>query len=161
MDGRVLKFEDLRVGDRWTSPGREISFGEIREFADLTGDRNPIHLDESYASSSPFGGRIAHGVYGLSLLVGLSSQSPNVETTALLDISDWKFQRPIYVGDCIHAVTEVIDLQDRGRRHGRVKWYRQLINQDGLVVQEGVLTTLVVRKNVVKRKTRSADLEAI
>ncbi len=76
MAAEPLAFEDLRVGDEWQSSSHEMSSSEIREFADLTGDFNRIHLDEEFAATTPFGKPIAHGLLGLSLMAGLSTVSP-------------------------------------------------------------------------------------
>ncbi|MDZ4849164.1 MAG: MaoC/PaaZ C-terminal domain-containing protein [Pirellulaceae bacterium] len=154
MSDELLSFEDLQVGDNWTSSSREITSGEIRDFADLTGDFTRIHLDREYAAETPFGAPIAHGLLGLSVLAGLSSVAPTVRTTALVDIRNWQFRKPIYVGDQIHAVTEVTELRDRGRRHGEVHWYRKLINQRGEIVQDGMLTTLVERNVLLSSKNK-------
>ena len=150
-----LAFEDLKVGDRWVSDRRIISLGEIKEFADLTGDYTPVHVDEEYALETPFRGIIAHGLLGLSLLAGLSTESPKVETVALVDISGWRFRSPIYVGDEIHVVTEVASIADHGRRYGQVQWYRKLVNQRGEVVQDGMLTTIVKRRVTLSAKNRT------
>ena len=149
-----LLFEDLALGDRWQSASRQMTQGEIKEFADLTGDFTPIHVDEEYATGTPFRGIIAHGLLGLSILAGLSSDAPSVDTVALLDISGWRFRSPIYVGDEIHVHTEVAELSDHGRRFGLVKWYRKLINQNGEVVQDGMLSTLVNRRFILVNKKR-------
>jgi len=79
-------------------------------------------------------------------LAGLSSQAPSVQTSAFVSIRSWSFTKPVYSGDRVHVVTEVLDLKPHGRRHGEVHWYRQLINQDGQKVQEGILVTLVSRR---------------
>jgi acyl dehydratase len=80
-----------------------------------------------------------------------------MKTTAFTRIEHWQFQKPIYIGDTIHVRTEVIGLQEHGRRHGEVTWKRQLINQRGEVTQEGVFVTLVARAAIsVKYPERNA-----
>lgn len=160
MANKLLAFEDLRIGDNWTSHSREMTSGEIREFADLTGDFNRLHIDEAYAAETPFGEPIAHGLLGLSVLAGLSSVAPNVRTTALLDISAWRFRKPIFVGDEIHVQTEVAELRDRGRKHGEVQWYRKLVNQRGEIVQDGMITTLVERNVPIVSKSKKVRVDA-
>ncbi len=161
MEDKLLTFEDLRVGDSWTSSSREMTSGEIRNFADLTGDFNRLHLDEQFAADTPFGEPIAHGLLGLSVLAGLSSVAPNVRTAALLDIRSWSFRKPIFVGDHIHAITEVSELRERSRRHGEVHWYRKLINQRGEIVQDGILVTLVEREvPIPSKKTKTIRIDA-
>jgi len=154
-DGVNLAFEDLKVGDRWVSDRRIISLGEIKEFADLTGDFTPVHVDEEYASETPFRGIIAHGLLGLSLLAGLSTEAPKVDTVAMIDINGWRFRSPIYVGDEVHVVTEVASVADHGRKHGQVQWYRKLVNQRGEIVQDGMLTTIVKRRITLAATNRT------
>jgi 3-hydroxybutyryl-CoA dehydratase len=147
MDNSVpLGFEDLQLGDRWISKTRVINDEDIQHFADLTGDRDPLHTDPVFAASGPFGRPIAHGLLGLSFLAGLSSQAPRVLTSAFVSIKSWSFSKPVYVGDRVHVVTEILDLKPHGRRHGEVHWHRRLMNHDGITVQEGIFITLVTRK---------------
>lgn len=141
-----LGFEDLHLGDRWVSGDRVIHEEDIQQFADLTGDQDPLHTDPVFAANGPFGKPIAHGLLGISFLAGLSSKAPSVQTSAFVGIRSWSFTKPVYVGDRVHVITEIIDLKPHGRRHGEVHWYRQLINQDGQKVQEGILVTLVSRR---------------
>ena len=141
-----LAFEQLIIGDKWTSADRTVVTADLQSFADLTGDHDPLHTDAEYAANGPFGKPVAHGLLGLSILAGLSSSAPAVLTAALVDIRGWSFIKPIFVGDVVRAVTEIIDLKPKGRRHGEVHWYRQLINQKGEKVQDGILVTLVSRR---------------
>jgi hypothetical protein len=80
---------------------------------------------------------------GLSWMAGLSIHNPWMRTVAFVSITDWKFLKPIFIGDTVHVVTEVTGKQQRGRKRGQVTWKRQLVNQRGEVTQEGVLDTLV------------------
>lgn len=141
-----LSFEQLNVGDKWTSVDRTVVAADLQSFADLTGDHDPLHTDPQFAANGPFGKPVAHGLLGLSILAGLSSNAPAVLTAALVDIRSWSFSKPIFVGDVVRAVTEIIDLKPRGRRHGEVHWYRQLLNQKSEKVQDGILVTLVTRR---------------
>lgn len=140
-----LVFEELGVGDTWTSPARTITETDIVNFACLTGDFNPLHVDREHARVTPYKGRIAHGLLGLSYMAGLGSFSPCVDTAAFVQILNWRFERPIYIGDTIHVVTEVVEKRQNGRRRGHVIWRRRIVNQHNEVVQEGELETLVMR----------------
>jgi acyl dehydratase len=64
-------------------------------------------------------------------------------TAAFLGMRQWQFARPIYFGDTVHVLTEVIQKHAHNRRRGEVVWRRQLINQHGQVVQTGEFQTLV------------------
>jgi 3-hydroxybutyryl-CoA dehydratase len=149
LSDQPLFLEDIRVGDRWSSEFREITSDDVEEFAVLTGDHDPLHRSDG--DHSPFGEPVAHGLLGLSVLAGLSSRSPNVATLALVGISEWQFESPIFFGDRVRVVTEIQEIQQHGRRAGRVTWLRQLLNQDDRVVQRGRIITLVASRNRGRR----------
>jgi len=151
-----LHFEELTVGDRWTSLGRTITETDIVNFAGMTGDYDPLHVDHEFARQTPFGKPIAQGLLGLSLVAGLASQCPSVRTIAFLKIEKWEFLKPIYIGDTVHAETEVIGKNANGRRTGFVTWRRQLVNQTGAVVQSGIFQTLVAVAKVQRAPTTAA-----
>src|SRR5215217_6383415 len=67
LELRVLHFEDLSVGMTETL-SKTISSSDVVGFAEVTGDRNPIHLSQHFAAKTPFGTRIAHGLYTASLI---------------------------------------------------------------------------------------------
>ena len=138
-----LYLEDLVPGASWTSPGRTLTETDVISFAGTTGDFDPLHVDREYAAKTPYGKPIVHGLLGLSMMAGLSSTCPRVKTLALVRIADWQFERPIFVGDTVHAVTQIESITPRGRRSGEVTWFRRLINQRGECVQSGRITTLV------------------
>lgn len=150
-------FEDLQVGDRWESDWRAITAQDLHEFAELTGDKDPLHTDPEFAAKTPFGQLIAHGLLGLSFMAGLSSQFPRVKTIAFVGIQDWQFLKPIFVGDQIRVKNEVRELLDYGRRHGKVIWRRQIENQHGTIVQEGTLITLVSRREPLRTRVDKAS----
>jgi 3-hydroxybutyryl-CoA dehydratase len=150
-----LYLEDIQIGDRWSSDIREITSLDVEEFATLTGDHDPLHRSDS--NHSPFGEPVAHGLLGLSVLAGLSTRSPNVSTLALVGISEWQFESPIFFGDHVHVVTEVEAIHQHGRRAGRVTWRRQLLNQHGKVVQRGRFVTLVAARNRGRRLSPQED----
>lgn len=145
----TLYLEDLSVGDRWLSGTREITAENVADFAALSGDRDPLHTDNG--ASSPFGEPVAHGLLGLSVLAGLSTEHPRAATLALVGIADWQFEAPIFFGDRVRVSTEVEEIQQHGRRAGRVTWVRQLLNQDGRVVQRGRFISLVATKSRARR----------
>ncbi len=159
----VLRLGDLQVGDEWQSSGRTITQTDVISFAGLSGDYNPIHVDHEYAQRTPFGKPIAHGLLGLSIASGLGMHSPRVETVAFLEILEWKFLEPIYFGDTIHLITQVVAIEPRGAgRRGVVTWRRQIVNQRGSVVQEGLTRTMVRSAPAASRKdTSTASPESV
>jgi 3-hydroxybutyryl-CoA dehydratase len=140
----ALVFDDLAVGDQWESPRRTITEADVVNFAGLSGDFNPIHMDHDLANRGPFRKPVAHGLLGLAVASGLTSNAPKVDTLAFLAILDWKFLQPIGFGDTVQVITRVAALEPRARgRRGVVTWHRRLINQDGETLQEGTTQTLV------------------
>lgn len=153
-----LYFEDLKVGNRWKSRARTITETDVVNFAGLTGDYDPLHVDREFCKQTPFGRPIAHGLLGLSLVAGLGSHYPMVHTIAFVAVRNWEFKEPAFVGDTVHAVIEVAELEEHGRRRGVVVWKRQLINQVGKVVQQGTFETIVAKKPVTAtRKDQPAE----
>jgi acyl dehydratase len=147
-----LYYDDVEPGQHWRSPARTIMASDVEQFADLTGDNNPLHLDEQFASQTPFGRPIAHGLLGMSLVAGLGSRSPSMHTAVFVRVLEWRFLHPIYIGDTVHVETMVMEKRPTGRRRGLVTWKRQLVNQHGDVVQEGVTETLVLMHAAVAQK---------
>lgn len=139
-----LYFDDVEVGQEWESQGRTLTEADIVNFAGLSGDFNPIHIDHEFAKSTPFRRPIAHGMLVFSAASGLSMLSPPMRTIAFLMVRQWYFREPIFIGDTIRVLTVIRQKDERGRgRRGEIVWSRRIINQDGRVVQEGELVTLV------------------
>jgi len=152
----LLYADDLSVGDSWLSDWREISGDDVADFADLTGDQDPLHTDKT-GETSPFGEPIAHGLLGLSVLAGLSTNFPRVATRAFTSVSDWEFKAPIFFGDKVQVRTAVESMEPHGRRSVQVIWFRQLLNQAGKVVQQGRFVTLVALKQPAARTAKSKE----
>jgi acyl dehydratase len=145
----ALYFEDFTVGRDFDAGTRVVSDADIRAFADLTGDRNRLHLDEAYARETPFGGRIAHGMLGMAVAAGLFSRT-GLTTGSLVALVgvDWRFVAPIRPGDRVRAHLRVIEqraLDDRDR--GVVRFAMTVRNQLGDTVQEGTVTELIRRRS--------------
>jgi acyl dehydratase len=139
-----LYFDDVAVGQHWESLGRTITETDIVNFAGLSGDFNPIHIDHEFARTTPFRRPIAHGLLVFSIASGLGMHCPPMRTLAVVKIQDWQFKGPIFAGDTIRVRGEVINKEVRSHgRRGVVTWHRQIFNQEGKVVQEGTTVTLV------------------
>ena len=105
-DGGVLRFEDLHVGLRFTSPTRTVTESDVVMFAAMTGDWSELHTSEAFARQTQYGRRVAHGLLGLSIAHGLMWPRTNALrdiAIAFLGISDWRFRGPIFLGDTIHV----------------------------------------------------------
>lgn len=139
-----LYFDDLELNAEYQSVARTITQTDLTTFAGFSGDFNPIHIDHEFAKTTPYRRPVVHGFAVFSIASGLGTQSPSTRTVALLRVADWTFTAPVFVGDTIHLLSRVHEktLKGRGRR-GEVVWHRRILNQDGRVVQEGYMVTLV------------------
>ncbi len=144
-----LYFEEFSVGQNITTVGRTISEDAIFTFAGLTGDYNQIHTDAAFAAKTQFGQRVAHGLLGLSVATGLIMRTGLLEGTVLAfrEIQDWKFVKPIYIGDTVHAVLTVSETKALPRiGGGSLIALVELCNQNDEVLQKGTLNLLVLSK---------------
>ena len=139
-----LYFDDLEVGQEWISQGRTVTEADIVNFAGLSGDYNPIHMDHEFAKSTPYRRPIAHGVLVWAIGSGLGLYAPAMRTLAFLGIREWHFRGPVFIGDTIRLRSKVVEKEIRARgRRAVVTWERQIINQENKVIQEGITMTLV------------------
>jgi acyl dehydratase len=139
-------FDEVEVGQEWLSPERTVSEEDINIFAELTGDRAPMHTDEEFAKTTPYQRRIAHGLLGLSMTGGLTFEAPPVRVQAFVGLREWYFRAPIFIGDTIRVRTRVLEKELRGRgRRGQVTWGITVVNQNDRVVQEGITMTILER----------------
>jgi acyl dehydratase len=139
-----LYFDDVAVGQEWESQGRTVTEADIVNFAGLSGDFNPIHVDHEFAKTTPFRRPIAHGLLVWAVSSGLGLHCPPMRTLAFMSIRDWQFKGPIFAGDTIRLRSRVLEKEVRARgRRGVIAWQRQIVNQEGKVVQEGITLTLV------------------
>lgn len=110
----------------------------VRTFATLTGDANPVHLDEAYAATTRFGKRIAHGMLAASLIsAALANDLPGPGTVYLSQTL--QFKAPVYLGDTITAVIEVKSVREDKPIATLIT---TCINQDNVVVLEGEAAVL-------------------
>jgi acyl dehydratase len=139
-----LYFDDVAVGQEWVSPGRTVTEADIVNFAGLSGDFNPIHIDHEFARTTPFRRPVAHGMLVWSIGTGLAVYAPPMRTVAFLSVREWQFREPVFAGDTLRSRSKVQDKEVRARgRRGVITWSRQIVNQADKVVQEGVTLTLV------------------
>jgi len=139
-------FEEFEVGQWLISPGRTVTEADVVGFAALSGDWNGIHCDADYAAHQPFGQRVAHGLLAMAIASGLAARVGFLEGTALAfrEIADWKFSRPIFLGDTIRLRAEVTDTKAMPRLGGGLVTLKvEILNQRDEVVQRGSWGVLV------------------
>ena len=128
----------IELGDR-ASLSKSFSAGDVRQFAEISGDRNPVHLDATYAAQTRFGRPIAHGM----LVVGLISAVLGTELPGPGSIylsQTLQFRAPVYIDDTVTAMVEVTAIRPD---KPIVTLKTVCINQSGQVVIEGEAVLLV------------------
>lgn len=128
-DGFEMNFQ---IGDR-TSLRRTITEADIINFAGITGDFNPIHMDEEYAKTTLFKGRIAHGLLSATLISSvLGNKLPGPGCIYLKQ--DLRFLAPVRIGDTITAEVEVLEMIEINRK---LRLRTTCKNQEGKIVLDG------------------------
>lgn len=106
---------DLAGSNLGTSSWRMLTQEQVNQFADLTGDHNPVHIDSAFAQKTPFGDTIVHGYFTLALVVPLMDeiiQVTDVGTGVNYGLDKLRFPAPVPVGDRIRLSTDLADVSD-------------------------------------------------
>ncbi len=104
---------DVKIGDTFSTT-REVTDDVIRKFAEVSGDYNPIHLDEEFAKSTRFGRRIAHGMLSGAYISAVLGNEFKERKIVYLS-QTMKFIAPVYLGDTVTATGTITDIrEDRG-----------------------------------------------
>ena len=142
-------WENFSVGEHVTSTGVTITESHLVQWAGLTWDWYPLHMDEVYASKTMFGGRIAHGPLTFALGVGLMGTTgfAGDSVTAWLGADAMRLPAPVRVGDTIHLEAEVTSLELTSKpAYGRCMMHYTIVNQDGETVMEYDMNFLMKRR---------------
>ena len=114
LELQKLCFEDLSVGVSEVLV-KHVSSSDVVGFAEVSGDRNPIHLSEHFAARTPFKTRIAHGLYTASLISAvLGTRLPGPGAIYLSQTLN--FKAPVRIGDDVKVTVTVEELMERGNR---------------------------------------------
>ncbi len=144
-----MYWEEWEIGAQYTSAGRTVTESDIVTFAGLSGDYNPLHIDEEFCKKTQFGTRIAHGPLVYAIAAGLLFQLHLYDDTliAFLGFENLKFTNPVKAGDTIHATIKVLEKRVSSRPdRGVMKRQLQVLNQRGEIVQDAIQAFLLKRK---------------
>jgi acyl dehydratase len=142
---RAAAVATLTPGQSLTTPGRTIGAGDINLFAGLVGDFTPIHVDEAFAKSSPFGTRIAHGPLAMATAIGMLTQTGVLgeRVIGLLNLN-WDFCGPVKIDDTIRSRVTLEQRRPTSKPARELATFVfEVINQDDHVVQRGRMLVLV------------------
>jgi 3-hydroxybutyryl-CoA dehydratase len=134
-------FDDLAVGQAFTTPERRVSQDDVDAFAALSGDTHPQHVDAAWAARSPFGERIAHGLLVVSVAAGLVPFDPE-RVIALRRVGDVVFKRPVRPGDAIRVSGRIDALRTIDDDAGLVTLAWRVLDQDDRLVCKATVDVL-------------------
>jgi 3-hydroxybutyryl-CoA dehydratase len=128
-------FEDWAVGETLSTHGRTVTEADVVNFAGLTGDINPLHLDAVYAAGTRYGQRLPHGQLLFALALGLAERAiaPLFHGTvvAFAGVDRLRFVRPVFIGDTIRLERRVLALDPRDDATGMLTFDDRVLKQDG------------------------------
>jgi acyl dehydratase len=130
---------DLKIGDKFSTE-RHVTDELIRKFADVSGDYNPIHLDEEFAKSTRFGKRIAHGMLSgafISAVLGYEFKERKIVYLS----QTMKFTAPVYIGDTVTATATVTNIRED---KGIVTLETVCTNQNGETLVKGEAAVMIL-----------------
>ncbi|HKI55034.1 MAG TPA: MaoC/PaaZ C-terminal domain-containing protein [Anaerolineales bacterium] len=142
-------FEEFVVGQKIVTEKRTVTEADIMEFAKLTGDDNRIHTDPEFSKTTPFGKQIAHGLLGMSVSLGLTWQTGLMDGTILAfrEVKEWKFVKPVFIGDTIYTELETKETKALPRIDGgSVTVTVEVKNQNDEVCHRGTWVVLMMSK---------------
>ncbi|HEY9069164.1 MAG TPA: MaoC family dehydratase [Candidatus Ozemobacteraceae bacterium] len=137
ITARELAYADIKVGDK-AELSKQVTDADIMAFANLTGDFNPVHVNEEYAKKTPFGGRIAHGMLTaglISAVLGMKLPGAN----AIYMKQELAFLGPVKIGDTVTATVEVLEKIDE---KSRIILRTSVTNQAGKLILDGKATLM-------------------
>ena len=143
-------FEDFAPGQVFVTQARTISEADLVTFAGWSWDTNPVHTDAESSRSGRFGERIAHGLLGMSVAMGLVSRLGVFESCsiALLGVDGWRFRAPVRIGDTVRCRVEILSTRLTSAGDAGILARRfTLLNQRDEVVQEGEIGLMVSRRD--------------
>jgi acyl dehydratase len=145
----ALYFEDFEIGTEYVTRSRTITEADVVNFAGLSGDFNPLHIDEEFSKKTVFGTRIAHGLLVLSIASGLINQLGLGAGTVIAFLGlTWNFKAAIRFGDTITVHQRLAEKRETSKPdRGILRMAISVLNQNGELVQEGEHVLMVKRRN--------------
>ena len=148
-----LYWEEWTLGRTWETAGRTMTEAAIEACAGLSGDYNPLHTDEEYARTGPFGTRVAHGPLVYLFAAGLLFRLHLYDDTliAFLGFDHLRFTAPVRIGDTVRARVEVVDRRETSRSdRGIVVRHLEVRNERDEVVLDARQSFLIKRRPVAQ-----------
>jgi len=148
---RGRTFDEFVIDEEIVSGARTVTEADVVNFACLSGDFHPEHMNEEYARKGPLGERIAHGLLVLSMATGLLNQTGAFEGTsiAILEVTT-RFVKAVKFGDTIRAIQKIVGKKETSKPDRGVLTTRiTVLNQNDEMILEADLVALLYRRGFV------------
>ena len=142
---KPVKFEDYNIGDS-AFHSKTVTEADVILFAGISGDYNPLHMNEEFAKTQMFGKRVVHGAFSsalISAVLGVKLFGPGV----LYASQSVTFKKPVYIGDTLTAVGTVADKYTKEGKTGELKFIKvdtKVYNQNDEIVTDGEALIVVM-----------------
>ena len=134
---RDVPFAEIQLGDK-ASMAKTVTEFDVYSFAGVTGDFNPVHINDEFAKTTMFKGRIAHGMISAGFISAvIGTALPGANTIYLGQ--ELQFKAPVKIGDTLTATVEVLE---KIEAKSRLILRTTVTNQDGILVTDGKATVL-------------------
>ena len=139
----MAKYEDYKVGDK-AEHTKTATDADVALFAEISGDFNPLHMNEDFAQKSQFGKRVVHGCFSsalISAVIGMKLPGPGALYVSQIS----NFRKPVFLGDTLTATAEV--LEKFTKKEGILKFLKLstvVTNQNGVVVTDGEALVIIM-----------------
>jgi acyl dehydratase len=141
-------FEEFEVGARYPTYGRTITEGDLSLFCAFVGYHVPLFIDEEYARTTPYGGRIVPSALTMAISTGMTESLFRTTVVALLGVERGRFLSPVRPGDTITTEVEVLSKRETSNgAQGIVVFRDHVLNQRGETVFEIDKVTLIRRRD--------------
>ncbi|MHB1162718.1 MAG: MaoC/PaaZ C-terminal domain-containing protein [Chloroflexota bacterium] len=140
-------YEDFQLGEVFETAARTVTESDVMLYAGLTGDYHPNHTDDETARRGAFGARVAHGLLVIGIANGLLYRCGLLDPSslALLGVT-WRFRAPVKLGDTVRVRMRISEMRPTSKPdRGIVTRAVQVVNQNGVVISEGDLTSMIRR----------------
>jgi acyl dehydratase len=140
-------FDTIEVGQTSSSPARTTTEMDINLYMMLTGGWHPVHCDKEFMKQNGLGSVRAQGSLGIALSLGSHLESSVLVSSEkfvkALGVDQWSYEKPLVAGDTIHLEVQVAEKQllEDGKRYVITRRVR-IVNQDGVVIQEGLASSM-------------------
>ncbi len=144
-ESRGLYLEEFEIGKMYSSPARTITDADVVNFAGVSGDFNPLHMDDEFGKQNSFGKRIAHGALGFIISTGQSNLMGIYDGTTIAFVEcTVKYTAPLCIGDTVHTEVTPVEIRHSSKPgKGILKQDLKLVNQDGKVIMESMQTLMM------------------